>query len=801
MSEKLNNLKSKIYNRYSEDIDEIKKIIKDEKKTFRLNRLLANKLVIKIELFLMDIFLLICFNFVCNSFSNMAQAIGTRAGISTAIKFSNILIPFGKIFTSGGWLTLYILFAVITVIVDVFLVYQIKTSLAEKTINKEQDGDSRWTTDEEIKAQYLEIDEMETEYAGMPGYPISRIGDKIYIDQSVVNNLCIAITRGGKGEVQVFPSIDTYTRAQIKPSLVVIDMKAELFKASQKVKTLEKRGYEVHFMNLQEPFFSMGYNPLELIIEQWEQKNYSFAEELTHTFAWQIFDPESETGNNKYFTVTAAYLFEGLVLGTTEDAIRADKEINELRLKAYERKTKAFNKLEEEEKTAVRKEVKNSLVDKLLDKSYKYYPSDIEFEETHENRKKINMYSIIVMYSEMISDKELDEQGHPTGNTALDYFFLNRNSENRARLKYLSLAGTPSKTKGNVYSTMNTKLTLYTLENVAKMTAESSINIADIGFGEKPMAIFLGVPDADKSKHQIVTSFIKQVYALLAALCWDGGKCKRPVKFICDEIGNFPKIDDFANILTVCLGRNISFDLYIQSYTQLDKVYGREDAKTIRSNCGNKIYIRTDDEDTRNEFSKMVGSETIITLQRNGRKLALLKAFYESTKEKPLISPVQLERLKKGETVIVRTMKTTDNSGKEIYMSPIFNSIENGKQMKFRYQYLEDYFASPDKLLLSEINTESREHIKLKNRRWNYGTSFEFMKKDDDMEKNICVKDMEDREIDKFIEVLNEITPDETKSLYNNDFTQMPIINVLYLLQQSVHKDKEGLCVILEKYL
>lgn len=50
-----------------------------------------------------------------------------------------------------------------------------------------------------------------------------------------------------------------------------------------------------------------------------------------------------------------------------------------------------------------------------------------------------------------------------------------------------------------------------------------------------------------------------------------------------------PEIDDMENMITVCLGRNISFDMYIQDYSQLQRVYG-DAGTTIESNCGNQIY-------------------------------------------------------------------------------------------------------------------------------------------------------------------------------------------------------------------
>lgn len=54
---------------------------------------------------------------------------------------------------------------------------------------------------------------------------------------------------------------------------------------------------------------------------------------------------------------------------------------------------------------------------------------------------------------------------------------------------------------------------------------------------------------------------------------------KTAVKIIADEFGNMPAIEAMENIITVCLGRNISFDLYVQAYAQLNKLYG-DNAKT-----------------------------------------------------------------------------------------------------------------------------------------------------------------------------------------------------------------------------
>lgn len=133
-------------------------------------------------------------------------------------------------------------------------------------------------------------------------------------------------------------------------------------------------------------------------------------------------------------------------------------------------------------------------------------------------------------------------------------------------------------------------------------------------------------------------------------------------------------------MVTASAGCDITYDFYIQSYSQFDDIYGQGAAKTIRSNCGNLVYIRTDDLDTLEDISKKVGRRTIVTTQRNGSKFSLKKMFMENTEEQRLLTTEQLKALKDGETVVLRTMKTKDNNGDDVERDAIFNSIESGKE-------------------------------------------------------------------------------------------------------------------------
>src|SRR5690606_10643332 len=148
---------------------------------------------------------------------------------------------------------------------------------------------------------------------------------------------------------------------------------------------------------------------------------------------------------------------------------------------------------------------------------------------------------------------------------------------------------------------------------------------------DKPTAVFMIVPDYDATLNVIGSLYVKQVYTNLARIASnsEGGKCHREVIFILDEFGNMPAIEGMANIVTVCLGRNIRFNLVIQAYAQLENLYG-DDWKTIDGNCGNTLYLLTADESTAELISKKLGDETILTKSRSGQTLSMSKSKTES---------------------------------------------------------------------------------------------------------------------------------------------------------------------------
>jgi len=119
--------------------------------------------------------------------------------------------------------TYYLITFAVILFADVKVIYS--TRMNFKDINKGQKGTSEFTTLKELQQQYKAVPEKGEEYSGHGGVVISRYMDKIFVDDSAVNNLVIGTTRSGKGETFVFPTIDVYSRATEKPSMIINDPK------------------------------------------------------------------------------------------------------------------------------------------------------------------------------------------------------------------------------------------------------------------------------------------------------------------------------------------------------------------------------------------------------------------------------------------------------------------------------------------------------------------------------------------------------------------------------------------------
>ena len=298
--------------------------LRDKQRVMKLEYFLSHKYTIIGVILCVDILLLLSITFITNMFSAVPGLLIGRMDAGDVFSIRNMIPDLAGI-TVGGVTG----FVLICTALDGILIYRIRTSWSEKNFNVGQQGTDRFTTENEIKEQYTAVAPLEKLYPGDPGILISRIGNTFYIDQMVVNNLVIGITRSGKGEALVKTSIELYSRAEHQPSLVINDQKIELYKTFAPV--LRERGYDVCLLNASNPMLSMGFNIIGLAVQYYKKKDYDTAEQVANSLAHSFFNVDDAVGDMIFFTSSASALFTAMVLAAMEDAFEEDRLENEKR--------------------------------------------------------------------------------------------------------------------------------------------------------------------------------------------------------------------------------------------------------------------------------------------------------------------------------------------------------------------------------------------------------------------------------------------------------------------------------------
>ena len=229
------------------------------------------------------------------------------------------------------------------------------------------------------------------------------------------------------------------------------------------------------------------------------------------------------------------------------------------------------------------------------------------------------------------------------GSTYIKEYFAAKDPGSAAAINASSTIMAPSETKGSILSVFKQKVKLFaSRENLSEMLSYSDINLESIG--ERPTAVFIVIQDEKKTYHSLVTILLKQIYETLISVAQrHGGKLPVRTNFLLDEFANMPPLKDVTTMITAARSRAIRFTMIIQNFAQLDDVYGKEEAETIRGNCGNIIYLITTELKALEEISKMCGE------QKSKKD--------DKTASTPLVTVSDLQRMKQFEVIILRMRK------------------------------------------------------------------------------------------------------------------------------------------------
>ncbi len=259
--------------------------------------------------------------------------------------------------------------------------------------------------------------------------------------------------------------------------------------------------------------------------------------------------------------------------------------------------------------------------------------------------------------------------------------FLSKNSLARRNLEtYISA---PNDTRASIHSVAVAGMRVFSQsKGLMNMICQDTLHINDLDINEKPLAIYIIVPDETSTYDSLAGLLVSQLTQHFIRLAQDkyNGRLPHRMNIILEEVGSIGKsIKMLPNLMTASRSRNIRLMLVLQSYSQLVDVYGQSNAETINASIGITMGFSTNSWETLNEWSQRCGEREV---ERNG---AIVK--------EPILTASQLAAMPTATALIM-----IDNKYKHISHFPFYNEMYDCSNWKEPSTLYEKNILIPHKI-------------------------------------------------------------------------------------------------------
>lgn len=174
-------------------------------------------------------------------------------------------------------------------------------------------------------------------------------------------------------------------------------------------------------------------------------------------------------------------------------------------------------------------------------------------------------------------------------------------------------------------------------------------------FCREKSALFIIMPEENPATFFMISLIIQQLYReILAVADENGGKLRNRCVFFCDEYGTLPKIESAEMMFSASRSRRLQIVPIIQSFSQLEKNYGKEGAEIIVDNTQLTIFGGFAPQSSSAEtLSKALGSRTVMSGSVSRSKNDPSESLQMI--ERPLMTPDELKSMPKGQFVVMKT--------------------------------------------------------------------------------------------------------------------------------------------------
>ena len=208
------------------------------------------------------------------------------------------------------------------------------------------------------------------------------------------------------------------------------------------------------------------------------------------------------------------------------------------------------------------------------------------------------------------------------------------------------------KTAKSILISVGVRLAAFNLKQIANLTCTDELDLYSIG--EKKVALFCCIPDADTSMNYLVGMIYSNLFQTLYYVADRkyGGRLPIPVHCIMDEWPNVALPDDFDKILATMRSRGISCSIIIQNIAQMKALF-KDSYESLIGNCDEFLYLGGNEKEGHKYVSELLGKETLDTNtygQTKGRSGSYSVNYQQTGRE--LLTPDEIRLLDNRKAIL-----------------------------------------------------------------------------------------------------------------------------------------------------
>ncbi len=216
-------------------------------------------------------------------------------------------------------------------------------------------------------------------------------------------------------------------------------------------------------------------------------------------------------------------------------------------------------------------------------------------------------------------------------------------------------------TRNNILSSMTAALAPFENPVIDKATSANDFDLRDVR--KRKMTIYLHIPAGEVMQAQFILNlfFSQLINENVKELPEENPELKYQCLMMLDEFTAVGKVAIIAKGVGYMAGYNMRLAIIVQSPSQLESTYGKEDAHSIIENMGAVIYFTPSQNKEAEEYSKMIGTQTIKSYSSQRQNIgALNSGKYSESETESLVSralmlPQELLALDKEKELVRRS--------------------------------------------------------------------------------------------------------------------------------------------------